>query len=69
MDVNTLRSIITLVCFLAFLGIVWWAYGRKRKARFDEAANLPFADDEMQQHTLEANSRSPRSSNEESDHV
>ncbi len=54
MDVNTLRSIITLVCFLAFIGIVWWAYGRGRKKRFDEAANLPFADDDMQERTLAA---------------
>jgi cytochrome c oxidase cbb3-type subunit 4 len=30
-----------------FLGIVWWAYGVKsNKQRFDEAANLPFADAE-----------------------
>lgn len=30
---------------LTFLGIVWWAYGVKsNKQRFEEAANLPFAD-------------------------
>ncbi|HEY5634021.1 MAG TPA: cbb3-type cytochrome c oxidase subunit 3 [Burkholderiaceae bacterium] len=46
MDVNDLRSAITLLSLLAFVGIVVWAYGARRKDRFDEAANLPFADDE-----------------------
>jgi len=53
MDANVWRSAITLILFIAFLGIVWWAYGRRRKERFDEAANLPFADEDMQQRTLE----------------
>ncbi len=36
----------TVVSLLTFLGIVWWAYGMKgNKKRFDEAANLPFADE------------------------
>lgn len=52
MDVMTLRSLITLFCFIAFIGIVVWAYSGKQKARFDEAAKLPFADDEMQERTL-----------------
>jgi cytochrome c oxidase cbb3-type subunit 4 len=47
MDINDLRSIITVVSLLTFLGIVWWAFGVKgNKQRFDEAANLPFSDDE-----------------------
>jgi cytochrome c oxidase cbb3-type subunit 4 len=47
MDINELRSIVTVVSLLTFLGIVWWAFGLKgNKARFDEAANLPFADEE-----------------------
>ncbi|MFL0796767.1 MAG: cbb3-type cytochrome c oxidase subunit 3 [Cellvibrionaceae bacterium] len=33
--------------FVAFMGVCWYAYGGKRKAKFDEAANLPFADDEQ----------------------
>ncbi len=45
MDINDLRSLVTLVSFATFAGIVVWAWsGRNRKA-FDEAANLPFADD------------------------
>jgi len=30
---------------IAFLGVCWWAYGPKRKHQFDEAAQLPFADE------------------------
>ena len=45
MDINTLRGLATVLCMIAFLGIVFWAYSSKRKQGFDEAANLPFADD------------------------
>lgn len=47
MDINDLRSLMTVVSLLTFLGIVWWAFGvRGNRKRFEEAANLPFADDE-----------------------
>lgn len=50
MDINDLRSIVTVVSMLTFLGIVWWAYGVKsNKQRFEQAANLPFADVEADQ--------------------
>ena len=45
MDLNELRSWWTVLSFLAFLGIVWWAYSGKRKARFDQAARLALDDD------------------------
>lgn len=38
MDINDVRSLITVASFVAFLGIVVWAYGTKRKAGFEEAA-------------------------------
>ncbi len=44
-DLNLLRSIVTVVSLVAFLGIVAWAWSRRNRARFDEAANLPFADE------------------------
>ena len=44
-DVNTLRSLVTVVSFLTFIGIVVWAYSRKNSADFDKAANLPFEQD------------------------
>jgi cytochrome c oxidase cbb3-type subunit 4 len=38
MDINDLRSIFTVLAFIAFIGIVWWAYSDRRKATYDEAA-------------------------------
>ena len=55
MDANDFRVIITVTLFIAFLGIVFWAYSSRQKDRFDEAANLPFADDDMQMRTIERN--------------
>ena len=45
MDVNTLRALVTVVSFVTFFGIVWWAWSRQRSADFSEAANLPFGQD------------------------
>lgn len=39
------RSLITVVSFITFIGIVWWTYIAHRGADFDAAANLPFADE------------------------
>jgi cytochrome c oxidase cbb3-type subunit 4 len=58
MDINDLRSIVTVVSLLTFLGIVWWVYGVKsNKKRFEEAANLPFADVEADRAELGLSSR------------
>lgn len=48
MGIMDMRVIVTVVSFVVFLLIVFWAYSGRQKARFDEAANLPFADDDMQ---------------------
>ena len=45
MDVNTLRSIVTVVALITFIGIVMWAWSRRNAADFDKAANLPFEQD------------------------
>lgn len=45
MDLVTLRSIFTVLVFAAFIGVWIWAWSSKRKQAFDEAANLPFAED------------------------
>ncbi|PPE70533.1 cbb3-type cytochrome c oxidase subunit 3 [Caldimonas thermodepolymerans] len=42
MDINDLRSIVTVVSLALFLGICWWAYRRSNRGRFDEAAQVPF---------------------------
>ncbi len=44
MDLFTyLGSAATVVSFVVFIGIVIWAYSRRRRPAFDEAANAPFA--------------------------
>lgn len=45
MDLNILRSIITVLLFVAFIGLWVWAWSKNRKADFEEAANIPFQDD------------------------
>ena len=45
MDINLLRSIVTVVSLVLFVGIVAWAWSKRRKADFDEAARLPFEQD------------------------
>lgn len=47
MDINDFRSIYTVLAFLIFIGIVLWAYSGRAKRGFEEAANLPFTEDEV----------------------
>ncbi len=49
MDINDFRSIVTVMSFVVFIGIVFWAYSGRRKAAFDEAAQLVMDDDESGQ--------------------
>ncbi len=44
MDVNTLRSVVTLLSFLAFGWIVWRAWRKSAQADHAAAARLPFED-------------------------
>jgi len=44
-DINELRSIVTVVSMLLFVGIAVWTWQRSRRDAFDEAAQLPFAGD------------------------
>lgn len=57
MDINDLRGLSTLFLMIAFIGLCFWAYSKKRKATFDEAANIPFADEELNQRTLQEEGR------------
>lgn len=45
MDITTMRIVVTLASMACFLGILWWAFARRNRARFDEAAQLPFLQD------------------------
>ena len=44
MDINDLRGIATVLCMIAFLSIVFWAYSSGRKKDFNEASMLPFSE-------------------------
>jgi len=44
-DLNTGRSIMTVVALVTFIGIILWAYSRKNASQFEEAAKLPFEQD------------------------
>ena len=46
MDLNDLRSAITVLLLLIFVSIVVWAWSRRRDAAFDAAARLPLIDDQ-----------------------
>lgn len=38
-------SAMTLISFITFLGIVWWAYMKHSREDFTQAEHLPFADE------------------------
>lgn len=44
----------TLSLMVAFVGLIFWAYSSRRKKDFEEAANLPFADEESDKRTLKS---------------
>jgi cytochrome c oxidase cbb3-type subunit 4 len=50
MDINDLRSLVTLAAFAAFVGIVWWAYAPSQRARFERDARLPFEEADVPDH-------------------
>ena len=57
MDINDLRGLSTVFLMVAFFGLCIWAYSSKRKKAFDEAANLPFADEKLNEDTMKEEAR------------
>ena len=45
MDINLLRTLVTVVAFAVFIGILVWTWLPAKKAQFDDAAQLPFKSD------------------------
>jgi|GEM_PF-495081 len=45
LDIGTVRGIGTALVLLSFVCVTLWAYSGKRRAAFDQAALLPFADE------------------------
>lgn len=46
MDINVVREVVMVLAVLAFAGVVWWAYGPSRRARFDRAATSILEDED-----------------------
>lgn len=46
MDFVTLSSIMTVVAFATFIGIVIWAWSGGAHRAFEQAAQLPFAEED-----------------------
>ena len=57
MDTGTLGAISTVLVMLAFAGVCWWAFSPKRKKRFENDANLPFADEQQPKPAADQNAR------------
>ena len=41
-EINVLRSLVTVAAFASFVALLVWAYLPARQKQFDEAARLPF---------------------------
>jgi hypothetical protein len=41
MDINLIRSLVTLLSLVAFAGIVWWAYSPQSKQRSTRRPSCP----------------------------
>ena len=50
MDIGTVRGLGTVVVMVAFIGLALWVYSPRRKAEFDDARLLPFADEPQAPH-------------------
>jgi cytochrome c oxidase cbb3-type subunit 4 len=45
MDLTFIRGAILIAIFVGFIGMWIWAWSKKRKPDFDEAARLPLEED------------------------
>jgi cytochrome c oxidase cbb3-type subunit 4 len=46
MEIEIVRSVLTVLSFVSFLGVVAWAYAPRRRSRFDQDAMMPFSQQE-----------------------
>jgi cytochrome c oxidase cbb3-type subunit 4 len=44
---DTASSVMTVISFITFVGIMWWAFTPNNRGSFELASRLPFADDEQ----------------------
>ncbi|WP_438865424.1 cbb3-type cytochrome oxidase subunit 3 [Neptunicella sp.] len=57
MDKVLANSIFTVTLLVIMIGIIAWAFSKKSKKRFDEAANLIFDDEPTNQHKPDQKNR------------
>ena len=58
MDYNLLQAVWTIIVMVIFIGIFIWAWGRKKKKKFDEASRIPLDDDESINQTVTTEEKS-----------
>lgn len=46
MTIPMFHSLWTIAVLAIFIGIIFWAYSKRRHGDFEEAANLPLEDDQ-----------------------
>ena len=42
---DSASSVMTVLSFITFIGILWWTFVHHRSSDFDAAARVPFLDD------------------------
>ena len=47
---DSASSVMTVISFATFMGILLWTFVSRRASDFDQAAALPFADEEEHEH-------------------
>lgn len=57
MDQSIVGSIFTVFVFVAFIGAVLWAFQSRNKAKYEEAANLIFEEDERTKQSINIKSQ------------
>jgi len=60
MDQITIHSIWTVLVFITFIGIIFWAYSGSRKKEFDEVANSILDDDIIPNSPLDSNNKNTK---------
>ncbi|MDD3354736.1 cbb3-type cytochrome c oxidase subunit 3 [Zoogloea sp.] len=47
MEINDARIVVTVLGFVCFIAISLWAYSKRASKGFEEAALLPFGEDDL----------------------
>ena len=55
MDINLIRSLITLALFLLFLVLIWQVFSKKNKRHYEDASKLVFDDGDERSQEINQN--------------